>query len=56
MVHSGGFYHVVRRRLGPGELPSPLHWFRWEAALTLASGVMLLTVVYPWDPSLPLAE
>jgi uncharacterized membrane protein len=46
MVHSGGFYHVRRRRLGPGELPAMLHWFRWEAALTLASGGALLTVVY----------
>jgi len=46
MVHSGGFYQVVRRKLGPGELPAPLHWFRWEAALTAASGLLLLTLVY----------
>lgn len=46
MVHSGGFYLVERRRPGPGELPPVLHWFRWEAALTGASGFGLLVVVY----------
>jgi OHCU decarboxylase len=45
MVHSGGFY-VVERRAGLGPLPRPLHWFRWEAALTWLSGVVLLTLVY----------
>jgi uncharacterized membrane protein len=46
MVHSGGFYRVEKLRLGPGELPRVLHWFRWEAALTGISGVLLLVVVY----------
>jgi uncharacterized membrane protein len=43
MVHSGGFYAVQKRK-------SPslrrLHWFRWEAASTWLSGVVLLTIVY----------
>ena len=46
MVHSGGFYRVEKRRIGPGEMPAVLHWFKWEAALTWASGLMLLVVVY----------
>ena len=44
MVHSGGFYRVTRTKT-----PSPdhtLHWFKWEAAMTWLSGILLLTVVY----------
>jgi uncharacterized membrane protein len=43
MVHSGGFY-VVERRKAPG--PRELRWFRWEAAFTWLSGMILLAVVY----------
>ena len=46
MVHSGGFYQLEKRRVGPGDMPPVLHWFKWEAALTWASGVVLLVVVY----------
>jgi len=47
MVHSGGFYEVVKRRyLAPGELPRKLHWFKWEAYTTFLSGFLLLGVVY----------
>lgn len=46
MVHSGGFYQVERRRIGPGEMPATLHWFKWEAAFTWLTGIMLLTLVY----------
>jgi uncharacterized membrane protein len=47
MVHSGGFYEVVKRRsLRPEELPPRLHWFRWQAYTTWLSGVFLLLVVY----------
>jgi uncharacterized membrane protein len=46
MVHSGGFYRVEKLRLGPGELPPVLHWFKWEAGLTWLSGFLLLVVVY----------
>ena len=43
MVHSGGFYVVGKRKV-----PSlkRLHWFRWEAASTWLSGMVLLTLVY----------
>ena len=46
LLHSGGFYQVARRTLGPGLVPTTLHWFKWEAALTWLSGFGLLTVVY----------
>lgn len=43
MVHSGGFY-VVEKQKQPGT--AELHWFRWEAALTWLSGMVLLVLVY----------
>lgn len=46
MVHSGGFYQVEKRRIGPGLGPAILHWFKWEAMLTWASGIVLLAIVY----------
>jgi uncharacterized membrane protein len=46
LLHSGGFYQVAKRTLGPGLVPTTLHWFKWEAALTWLSGFGLLTVVY----------
>jgi uncharacterized membrane protein len=45
MVHSGGFYTVVKQKT-LGVPPSELHWFRWEALATWVSGLMLLGVVY----------
>src|SRR5262245_5248927 len=46
LLHSGGFYIVERRKLPPGQLPSPIHWFKWEAALTFLTGFPLLILVY----------
>jgi uncharacterized membrane protein len=46
MVHSGGFYQVEKRIIGPGRMPKTLHWFKWEAAITWISGLFLLGVVY----------
>ncbi len=45
MVHSGGFY-VVERQKSPSVLPEKLHWFRWEAAVTWISGILLLFYLY----------
>ncbi len=45
MIHSGGFY-VVEKRPALQALPKTLHWFKYEAALTWATGVLLLVVVY----------
>lgn len=56
MVHSGGFYQVHRRKLGPGEMPAALHWFKWEAAITWMTGILLLAVVYYWSRGLYLVD
>ncbi|HTL11182.1 MAG TPA: urate hydroxylase PuuD [Bdellovibrionota bacterium] len=46
MVHSGGFYEVVRKRIGPGSMPKTLHWFKYEALFTWITGTFLLGLVY----------
>src|SRR5689334_8165544 len=47
LVHSGGFYEVVKRRtLAPAEVPAVLHWFKWEAYATWITGFFLLGLVY----------
>ncbi len=46
MVHSGGFYRVEKLDVAPRRMPEELHWFRWEAALSLLSGLALLFVTY----------
>lgn len=47
LVHSGGFYEVVKRRsLRPEELPRNLYWFKWQAYSTWISGVFLMAMVY----------
>jgi uncharacterized membrane protein len=63
MVHSGGFY-VVSKEKRPSQA-HPLHWFKWEAAMTWLSGFPLLILVYyvggllvdgePGKPSFPVA-
>lgn len=47
MVHSGGYYELVKRRvLSPSEVPAKLHAFKWQAYTTWLSGFSLLAVVY----------
>ncbi|MCP4046673.1 MAG: urate hydroxylase PuuD, partial [Gammaproteobacteria bacterium] len=48
-VHGGGFYHLKKFALAPGELPPTLHWFKWEAYATWISGMALLIVVFYWN-------
>jgi uncharacterized membrane protein len=45
-VHGGGFYHVEKYTVAPATLPDVLHWFKWEAYLTFATGLGLLIVQY----------
>jgi len=45
MVHSGGFYVVDKQKV-PELLPQTLHWFKWEAAFTWISGLLLFVLVY----------
>jgi uncharacterized membrane protein len=46
MVHGGFYYQVEKRRIYPGELPKVLHWFKWEATATWATGFLLLIALY----------
>ena len=45
-VHGGGIYHAQKYRVAPRKMPSHLHWFKWEAYTTWASGIFLLALVY----------
>jgi uncharacterized membrane protein len=45
MVHSGGFYTVEKQKV-LGVAPGQLHWFRWEAAMTWVSGIVLMFLLY----------
>lgn len=46
LVHSGGFYRIEKVLVTPAEMPATLHWFKWEAAFTGLSGLLLLTLIY----------
>ena len=47
MTHSGGFYEMVKRKtLAKDELPSTIHWFKWESYSTWITGFLLLIIVY----------
>lgn len=45
-VHGGGFYHNRKFLVAPPSLPDELHWFKYEAYTTWASGFFLLGLVY----------
>ncbi len=46
MVHGGFYYQVEKRKIWPNELPKTLHWFKWEATLTVLTGYLLLIWLY----------
>ena len=57
MVHSGGFYEVVKRRsLRPEEMPKNLYWFKWQSYSTWISGMFLLAMVYWFGDSALLVD
>jgi uncharacterized membrane protein len=45
-LHAGGFFNIEKRNIDPGQLPSPLHWFKWESYWTWISGFTLLVITY----------
>jgi uncharacterized membrane protein len=45
-IHGGGFHRVEKYRVAPPTLPSPLHWFKWEAYTTWIAGFALLVILY----------
>jgi uncharacterized membrane protein len=55
-IHGGGFYRVEKYRVAPPTLPSPLHWFKWEAYTTWLSGFTLLVVLYYFNASTYLVD
>lgn len=56
LVHGGGFYDVAKYTVAPKDLPPELHWFKWEAYLTWATGLALLVVLYYVQASLYLLD
>ena len=56
MGHGGGFYIVQKRRIAAGQVPSPIYWFRVEAAVTWVTGFLLLVFVYYWSGGLDLID
>jgi uncharacterized membrane protein len=55
MVHSGGFYQVEKLKR-PKLMPATLHWFRWEAAFTWLTGILLFAFMYYHGPYLVSTE
>lgn len=45
-LHAGGFFNIEKRNIEPGQLPAPLHWFKWESYWTWISGFTLLVITY----------
>lgn len=45
MIHGGGYYEVEKRRFS-ASMPEELVWFKWEAATTWISGIILLGLAY----------
>lgn len=56
MGHGGGFYIVEKRQISPGEVPSPVYWFRNEAAITWVTGFLLLVFTYYWSGGVDLID
>ena len=55
-VHGGGFYHTQKYMVAPDEMPSDLHWFRWESYFTWITGFLLMAVTYYWGASIYLID
>jgi len=51
-VHGGGFYYLQKYKLAPDQLPTTLHWFKWEAYFTWLTGFALLCTIYYWNADL----
>ena len=45
LVQSGGFY-LVQKQTHPQRLSPVLHWFKWEAAITWITGILLFGLMY----------
>ncbi|TEW53124.1 hypothetical protein E2R68_13670 [Psychromonas sp. RZ22] len=45
-IHGGGFYEVAKYKNGPEQMPTTLHWFKWEAYTTWITGILLFSLLY----------
>jgi uncharacterized membrane protein len=45
-IHGGAYYTVTKRDSRMETVPSPLHWFKYEAYFTWISGFCLMGIVY----------
>lgn len=45
-VHGGGFYHIQKYLVAPGNMPEHLIWHKWQSYITWVSGAALLMIVY----------
>jgi uncharacterized membrane protein len=45
-VHGGAYYTVTKHDASMAAVPSPLHWFKYEAYFTWLSGFCLMVIVY----------
>lgn len=48
-IQGGDFYYVEKLKYAPAEMPTELHWFKYEAYLTWLSGFLLLCIVFYVD-------
>jgi len=55
-VHGGGFYHNQKYLVAPAQLPSQLHWFKYEAYFTWITGFLLLCAIYYYGAALYLID
>jgi uncharacterized membrane protein len=49
-IHGGGIYYLEKYKVAPKELPTTLHWFKWDAYFTWLTGFLLMVIVYYSDP------
>jgi len=45
-IHGGGFYEIAKYKNGPEQMPSTLHWFKWEAYTSWITGILLFSLLY----------
>ncbi|MCE9619594.1 MAG: urate hydroxylase PuuD [Planctomycetes bacterium] len=56
MLHGGGVFHLQKRVMNPGAIPSPLHWFKWQSYTTWITGTLLLLSVFYINGGTPLLD
>lgn len=45
-IHGGGFYEIAKYQNGPEQMPTTLHWFKWEAYTSWITGFLLFSLLY----------